>query len=214
MRVGKEIVGKPIYTADEGRWIGKVQDLYVDAGLEQVTGLFVGSQGLLKRKSQFISRDDVVVLGVDAILVRDGSVIQDDQESSSAAGWLRRDKLENREVDTAGGTRLAAIGDIIVDDDGRITGFKLSRVFLEGPLKDVAEIDRSFVIDAGEGDGRINIDLTSWEAALTGADAPAAADGKADEEIAIVVSEPAPVTVTGDEASETVPDSAEAETED
>ena len=171
MRLGKDLINKPIYTLDEGRLLGKVQDLYLDDSLEVVLGIFLGSQGLVRRRSQLIRNDDVTVYGADAILVKSANVVTDDSELTAAKEWLRRDKLAGRDVDTPGGTRLGQLGDVVVDDTGRITSFAMWKVFVEGPLAEKRVVDRSAVLDTGQVDGRMTVDLSRLEAALVNADA-------------------------------------------
>jgi uncharacterized protein YrrD len=168
MSLGKELLNKPIFTIDEGKQIGKVQDLYLDDALEVVLGLFVGSQGLVRRKSELIRSGDVVVFGVDAVLVRSDGVITDDAVLPAAKGWVRREKVIGREVDTPGGTRLGIIGDVVVDSTGRVTGFALSKTFVEGPLAEKRQIERSVIVDTGHQDGRMTVDLVKLDAALGG----------------------------------------------
>ena len=188
MRLGKDLINKPIYTLDEGRLLGKVQDLYLDDSLEVVLGIFLGAQGLVRRRSQLIRNDDVTVYGADAILVKSANVVTDDSELTAAKEWLRRDKLAGRDVDTPGGTRLGQLGDVVVDDTGRITSFAMWKVFVEGPLADKRVIDRSAVLDTGQVDGRMTVDLSRLEAALINA-APLPPDS---EDIPITVEPPAP----------------------
>ena len=171
MRLGKDLINKPIYSIDEGKLLGKVQDLYVDTNYEAVLGLYLGSQGLVRRKADLIRAGDVVVFGADAILVRDGNAITDDGALPAAKGWLRREKLAGREADTPGGTRLGVIGDVIIDATGRITGFALSKAYVEGPLAEKRVISRSVVLDTGQEDGRMTVDLAKLEASLLDAEA-------------------------------------------
>ncbi len=181
MRLGKDLINKPIYSIDEGKLLGKVQDIYVDSNFEVVLGLFLGSQGLVRRKAELIRAGDVVVLGTDAVLVRSGDVLTDDHVLPAAKGWFRRDKLAGREADTPGGTRLGVIGDVIIDKAGSITGFALSRAYVEGPLAEKRVISRSVIIDTGQEDGRMTVDLARLEASLLDAEAvPMAVETVAD----------------------------------
>jgi uncharacterized protein YrrD len=171
MRLGKDLINKPIYSIDEGRLLGKVQDLYLDSSFETVLGIYLGSQGLVRRKAELIRAGDVVVLGADAVLVKNGNVLTDDQALPAAKGWVRRDKLSGREADTPGGTRLGVIGDVIIDAAGAITGFALSKAYVEGPLAEKRVISRSVVLDTGQEDGRMTVDLAKLEASLLDAEA-------------------------------------------
>ena len=48
MSLGQDLINKPIYTLDEGKLLGKVQDLYLDDSLDVVLGIFLGAQGLVR----------------------------------------------------------------------------------------------------------------------------------------------------------------------
>lgn len=169
MRLGKDLIDKPIYTLDEGKLLGKIQDLYLDNNLETVIGIFLGAQGLVRRRAQLIRSGDVTLFGIDTVLVRNAEVVTDDGELVAAKDWLRRDKLAGRDVDTPGGTRLGVLGDVLVDATGRITGFALSRVFVEGPVAEKRVVDRSAVLDTGSVDGGMTVDLSLLEASLVDA---------------------------------------------
>ncbi len=181
MREGKALVGKPVYSVDEGRQVGKVKDLYLDSGLNRVVGIHLGTEGLLRRKAVLIPGDDVVVLGVDAVLVKRSGSVTDGDSYVPSKEWLRRDKLDGREVDTPGGTKLGTIGDIIIDGTGNITGFTLGRAFVEGPLGEKRTVDRSVVLDLGQEDGIMTIDLPTLEAMLLGGSAVAVGEEKAEQ---------------------------------
>lgn len=164
MRVGKDFAGKPIISITDGRFLGNVKDIYVNTDLYWMTGIYVGSEGLLKRKHLLIPREEVAVFGIDAILVKKADVIVGSDEHEEAAAWLRLDKLRGREVDTPGGTKVGTIGDIIVGTEGHITGFTLGRVFVEGPINERGTIPREGLIDTGADDDIMTIDLPKVEA--------------------------------------------------
>jgi uncharacterized protein YrrD len=102
MRLGKELIGKPVYSITDGRLLGQVKDLYLNQDLEQLVGLFMGQEGLFSRKTLLIPRRSISVLGTDAVLVKGADVIVDDSEEEEAQFWLRRETLQGREVDTPG----------------------------------------------------------------------------------------------------------------
>jgi uncharacterized protein YrrD len=163
MRLGKDLIGKPIISVTDGRLIGNVKDIYVEQDLSQLAGVFVGQEGLLKRRSLLIVRDNVVVFGIDAILVRKDDVIISDQELSEADQWLRLSKLRGREIDTPGGTKVGTVGDIILSEEGHIDGFALAKVFVEGPVAQQGTIPRQALVDAGNEDGIMTVDLPKVE---------------------------------------------------
>jgi uncharacterized protein YrrD len=163
MRLGKDLVGKPIISITDGRSLGNAKDIYINTDLNNITGIYLGSEGLIKRKHFLITRDNVVVFGIDTILVKNSDVVTQENDLPESVAWVRLSKLNKREVDTPGGTKVASIGDIILGEQGEITGFALSRVFVEGPIEQNGTIARTAVIDTGDTDGVMTIDLTKAE---------------------------------------------------
>ncbi|RMG90607.1 MAG: hypothetical protein D6706_19220 [Chloroflexi bacterium] len=196
MRLGKDLNGKSIISITDGRNIGTVKDVYVDQALEWLTGIFVGSEGLLKRKSLLIERENVVVFGVDAILVKNAEVITDDKTLSEAANWLRLDKLRGREIDTPGGTKVGTVGDILLDENGRITGFALSRVYVEGPIAEKGTIPREALLDTGSDDQVMTVDLPKVEQIYMGKTAEPTTETEPEPEPAAPEPAPAPEQTT------------------
>ena len=163
MRLGKDLVGKQIISITDGRSLGAAKDIYINNDLTDITGIYLGSEGLIKRKHFLITRANVVVFGIDAILVQTSEVIEEENNLPESVAWVRLSKLNKREVDTPGGTKVASIGDIILGEQGDITGFALSRVYVEGPIAKNGTIPRTAVIDTGDEDGVMTIDLTRAE---------------------------------------------------
>jgi sporulation protein YlmC with PRC-barrel domain len=163
MRFGKDLTGKPIYSIVDGRYVGDVKDLYVNKDLYWMTGIHVGHEGFLKRKSLIVQRDNVVVFGIDAILVNDANVVKEEKDVPDLEKWLRLDKLRGREVDTPGGTRVGTISDIVIGEEGHITDFVLGKVFVEGPIADKGLIPHDALIDTGNNDKVMTIDLPKVE---------------------------------------------------
>jgi uncharacterized protein YrrD len=163
MRSAKELIGKPIYSVVDGRLIGTVKDLYVDSEIRRFTGLFVGSEGLFSRRARLIPRDQVSVLGVNAVLTLDTDVIKDDAEFVPSQSWLRRDSVQGRIMNTPGGTKVGSVGDLLIDDEYNVVAFSLSRVNVEGPIARNRIVARKAVTDAGGFDGSIIVDLTEAE---------------------------------------------------
>jgi uncharacterized protein YrrD len=163
MRLGKDLIGKPIYSMTDGRLLGSVKDLYLDQDLELLTGIYLGSEGLLKRKALLIARRSIMVFGVDAILAKSSDVVTDDEQAEEAEHWLRREDLQKREIDTPGGTKVGTIGDILLDGEARIIGFSLGKVFVEGPVAESRRIMKGAIEDTGRDDGTMTVDLTKAE---------------------------------------------------
>lgn len=163
MRLGKDLINKPIYSIVDGRLLGAVKDIYLDNDLTQITGIFTGQEGVLRRKSYLIPRPSVILFGIDAILVKKGDVIVEETAAEESVNWVRLSKLRGREVDTPNGTKVAAVGDVIIAEEGDLVGLALSKVFVEGPIAEKGAIARAALIDTGSADGVITLDLTKAE---------------------------------------------------
>ncbi len=162
MRLGKDLLNKPIFSITDGRNLGSVKDIYINNALSQITGIFTGQEGVIRRKSYLIPRSSVIVFGIDAILVKNPDVIVEETEQN-AAEWVRLSKLRGREVDTPNGTRVANVGDIVIGEEGDIVGFALAKVHVDGPVADKGAIARTALIDTGNEDNIMTIDLTKAE---------------------------------------------------
>ena len=147
--LGKDLIGKTIISVDEGRRMGAVRGLFVDSDLRFLVGLYLGTEGLFSRKGHCIERQNVQLFGVDAILAARTDVVVDSEPAVASAGWVRREQLQGREVTTPGGTRVGAVDDVILDEEMRIIGFRLGRVFVEGPVAQDQAISRAAVVDVG-----------------------------------------------------------------
>ncbi len=168
MRLGKDLIGKIIISVTDGRNIGMVKDIYVDKELRSLTGIHIGREGLIKRKTLLIPHDSVVIFGIDAILVKNNDVIVESQETTEFEEWELLSKLRGRDVDTPGGTKVGTVGDIILGEEGHITGFSLAKVFVEGPVAQQGTVPRDALVDAGDVDGVMTVDLPKIEGILQG----------------------------------------------
>jgi uncharacterized protein YrrD len=163
MRVGKELIGKPIYSVSDGRQLGAVKDLYVDLELGVLNGIFLGTEGLFSKKTRAIPRESIVVFGIDAVLVKDSDVIVDSNAQPEVEIWMRRDALNGRDVDTPGGTKVGAVGDVLIDEEAKIVGFTLSRAHVTGPVAESKMVLKEAILDDGGIDGVMTIDLSKAE---------------------------------------------------
>lgn len=166
MRLGKELIGKPIYSMSDGRLLGAVKDLYVDLEFGVLNGIFLGTEGLFSRKTRAIARESIVVFGIDAVLVKDSDVITDSGEQPEVEIWRRREDLNGRGVDTPGGTKVGTVGDVLIDEEARIVGFSLSRVHVAGPIAENKLVLKEAILDNGGVDGVMTIDLAKAERPL------------------------------------------------
>jgi len=165
MRLGKELIGKPVYSLTDGRQLGNVKDIYLDLEFDLLNGIFLGTEGMFKRKARVIARENIAVFGYDAVLVTDSDVETDNNQTPEVELWLRRDSIQGRSIETAGGTKVGTVGDILFDEKARVVGFSLARVFVAGPVAEKQVVLREAVTNAGGKEGIMTLDLTKAEKA-------------------------------------------------
>jgi uncharacterized protein YrrD len=183
--------------------LGRAKDVYVDAQLDQLAGLYLGSEGMIRRKAQVIPSADVVLFGIDVVLVKATDVITDDKALATAADWYRLKDLQGYEVHTPGGTKLGTVGDVILDESGAIVGLSLSRVFVKGPLAEQGTVQREVIVETAHDEEIIRVDLAMLEGlAVSEEEGESAAEITVEETAEEII-----VEEVQDEGEEAVPDS-------
>ncbi len=171
MRLGKSLIGNPVFGNVDGRKLGEVKDLYLDDDLTSVVGIYLGREGLLRPTPRFVKRGDIALFGIDALLAESTVTIYERDEAPEPPGWLRLDKLQGREVRTPGGTRIGRVEDVVLDEEARVTGFSLVNLSVRGPVAEADAFARSALVDVEGEDGVMTIDLAKAEQALLEIDA-------------------------------------------
>ncbi|HSM57088.1 MAG TPA: PRC-barrel domain-containing protein [Candidatus Sulfomarinibacteraceae bacterium] len=162
MRTAKDLINKHIIGVDEGVVVGQVHEIYFDYEARHLAAIQVAYEGILDRTRRFIPRADVHLIGDDVVLVKHAGVVREMAESDAQA-WVRRDQLTGREIVTAGKTRVAAIDDVILGDEGEVAGFKLGRTYIESPVARRGAVSREAILDVGSDEHPMTVDLEKAE---------------------------------------------------
>jgi sporulation protein YlmC with PRC-barrel domain len=163
MLTSKELSSKPVITISDGRRLGEVKDLYLDGDVRQSVGIYLGTEGLLKRKEMMIPRESIQVSGVDVWLVSNGEAVISKDQLADSAGFTLVSSLRGREIQTDGGTKLGVVEDVLLDNDLRVLGFSLSKVYAQGPIAEKKAIARDAITSLGSKDEPMLADLVQAE---------------------------------------------------
>lgn len=166
MLKSKEIANRMVISLNEGKKLGQIEDVYLDLEMRRVVGIYLGSEGLIRRKDKVILRSDVQVLGIDAWLVTDADVITPLNTIPDSATFTLVNNIRGREIQTDGGTKLGVIEDVILNLDLEVIGFALGKVYVQGPLAEKMSIVRDAVIDTGSKDRAMVVDLVLAESGV------------------------------------------------
>lgn len=163
MKFAKDLLNKQVVSVNNGQILGKVHDIYLDADLRAVSGLHLGHEGFLHRTAQLIPRSEIMLLGQDTVLVKQADVVVEEGQIDAVEQWVRRENLAGRELATAGGTKIATIDDVVIDDTGQVLGFTLDRTYVDSPVAESGAVSRAVIIDVAAADNVITIDLKKAE---------------------------------------------------
>ena len=163
MRSSLEIIGKPLISVDNGKKLGTVKDLYFNTLLNALSGIYLGSEGLVKRRRRFIDAKHIVTLGIDTVLVSREDSVEDSDTSLAHKEWVQREELIGRAIETSGGTRIGVIGDVFVGSLGQVKAIALSKVQIDSPVAEAGHILCDAVLDVGGDDSPMIVDLSIAE---------------------------------------------------
>ena len=149
MHTAKGHEGKPIISTSDGRKIGEVKGLYLDSQITQVEALYLGKEGILRRKKVAVDEEHIVLWGIDALLVATSDIATDQQSLPEAEEFVFAADFWGREIETDGGTKIGTVDDILLDRHGRVLGFALGKVHVQGPIAERKSIGRSAFLSYG-----------------------------------------------------------------
>jgi uncharacterized protein YrrD len=149
MLTSKSHLGKPLISLTDGKKVGEIKDLYIDADARRAAAVFVGTEGLLNRKTHALPRAAVQVYGVDAWLVSGPDTVQVLDTIADASTFTLVGDLRGREILTEGGTRVGVVDDVVLDARAHVLGFTLGKVFVQGPVADRKAIARDAITKLG-----------------------------------------------------------------
>jgi uncharacterized protein YrrD len=163
MITSRDHTGKPVISITDGKKLGEVKDLYLDQDMRQVAAVFLGKEGLISRKTLVIARSAVQVYGIDAWLVSGSDTVMQPEGIPESGTFTLVSELRGRELQTEGGTKVASIDHIILDNEARVLGFGLGKVYSQGPLAERRAIARDAVIHLGTTKEPMTINLAQAE---------------------------------------------------
>jgi sporulation protein YlmC with PRC-barrel domain len=150
MIFGKDLRNRWIVCLADGRKVGEIKDVYLDAEASKVMAVLTGKEGLLKPKAVGLNRSSIQVFGADVWLIPAGGRMVHLDDVPQFETFILLGDLQGREVQTDSGTKIGTIGDVVLDREAQVVGFTLSRVFVPGPLQEKKSLARLAVVNLGD----------------------------------------------------------------
>jgi uncharacterized protein YrrD len=124
-----EFRGKSILSTSDGQRVGHVEDVLIDPGNMKLEGIVTSRGGFLRPDVRVIDAKDIEVWGIDAVLVRNQEVIVKREEVASLENCLSAsEQIQGRDVITMEGQRIGELRDLLVDINGKLAGYEISKV--------------------------------------------------------------------------------------
>ena len=145
----KDLLDKPLISITDGKKVGEIKDLYLDQDMRETAAVYLGREGLVNRKTLAIPRSAVTLCGIDAWLVSGPDIVVEHEDLPESGTFILVDGLRGREIESEGGTKVGVIEDVILDDQCRVPGFALGKVYMQGPLSERKAIAREAITNLG-----------------------------------------------------------------
>jgi sporulation protein YlmC with PRC-barrel domain len=139
----------PLISVTDGKKVGEIKDLYIDQDMRQATAVFLGREGVFKKKTFAVPRNAIQLIGKDAWLLTGSTVVAELEDIPDSITFILIGDLRGREIQSEGGTKIGIVDDVILDENGRILGFALGKVFVQGPLAEKRTIARDAITNIG-----------------------------------------------------------------
>ena len=163
MITSKDHSNKPLISITDGKKLGEIKDLYLDQDMRKVAAVFLGKEGLISRKTLVIARSAVQVYGIDAWLVSGSDTVVGPEAVPESGTFTLVGDLRGRELQTEGGTKIGVIDHVILDNEARVLGFGLGKVYSQGPLAERKAIARDAILTLGAAKEPMIINLPQAE---------------------------------------------------
>ena len=144
MRESKALKGKQIISLNDGCDLGIVEEIYLDTKLNSIVA--IGIRGLFKPQIDLILSQFINTFGQDALLVANSKMVVK-QQDNLLEEWIQCSQLQGRTVMSQEGQKIGFISEILLDNQGSVSGFTLGYTLSSNSL--ITLFERSAVLDVG-----------------------------------------------------------------
>ena len=163
MTTVKDHLNKDVITTSDGKNLGKIKEIYFDSRVKRVTAISLGSHGIIHRKHPMIERAKVKMYGIDTLTVLREEDVVEQKSLDDFNEFVPASELKGRQIISEGGTEIATIDSVIIDDEGYVTGFTLDKIPESGPIASRKAIARDAISSIGSNDSPMVTTLAEAE---------------------------------------------------
>lgn len=168
MSTTKQLHNTLLVSLTDGKLLGEIKDIYLNADVTQLAAVLVRTEGLLNRKAYVIERSKIQTYGADAWLISGSETVFELPGIAGYESFVLASEVIGREVLTEGGTKIGSVGDVLLDAEAKVVGFSLDKLAMVGPLSERKAIARAAITQIGSRDEPMTTILARAEATEVG----------------------------------------------
>lgn len=134
-RKTQDMKDMPVVSLTNGQIIAKISDMLINPTSRSVSALLSSEGGLLSRTTKVIPATEVRVWGEDVIIVSGPEIFVEREALACHETCLSvANQIKGREVVSQTGTRIGTLNDVLINTEGQVVGYDLSKVEVQGPV--------------------------------------------------------------------------------
>lgn len=146
----KSLSGIAVVSIEDGEKVGTVDDVVFNLESRRVIGFRLGRTGLIRGGRSVVSMSDVESVGSDAVMIRNRSMVRDEQNEREFADRPHLRELTSLRVVTQDGAYVGNLATVRFDpSNGSITHLEVSGGSLMSMLRRNREIPADVVLSMG-----------------------------------------------------------------
>lgn len=170
MPTAKEQLNKQVIATADGKILGKIKEVYFDPKVTKMTAVSLCSSSWFVRvflcflfRKRMIDSAKVQKFGLDTWLVEKSDVAVPPKKIAGYREFVPTSQLDNRKISSDGGTVIATVDSVMLDDNGKVLGFTLDKAPESGLLASRKAIAREAISNIGSKDSSMITTLEDAE---------------------------------------------------
>lgn len=150
---GKELIGKPVISLDNGERLGEIHDVVYSPREGKLIGFTIPRGGGLFSRGDtlWLSADSIYALGEDAVTIQSADVFQAYQDSADEVAEQAGESVLGKRLMTDDGKFLGAIDDVLIERESRrVVAYEVSGGIVQDMMKGQTDVPVDHIISIGK----------------------------------------------------------------
>lgn len=145
----KDVLGRPIYSIQEGRRCGRICDVVIDFQAHRILGVI--AEGSWDNPSKVIALESISTFGKDSVMIQSDTQVEAPSENNTLAQAIsNRINWNNLRVIKDSGEQMGSLTNLMFDDkSGEISNYEISGGIFKKLMGGTASLPKDGVIAVG-----------------------------------------------------------------